>query len=90
MEFEEARIEIQNGQTKLIKLQDIENSKNLATLRTKLKCPTKGCNAKLSYVASKHPYLKTHNKSNHSTNCKHKKGVQKLEKENHKDKYQQH
>lgn len=73
MEFEEARIEIQNGKTKHIKLQDIENSKNLATLRTKLKCPTEGCNAKLSYVASKHPYLKTHNKSNHSTNCEHKK-----------------
>lgn len=69
MEFEKAV----NSLGEVITFAEIKNSTNLKILRDNLKCPTKGCEAKLSYIAARHPYLKTHNNSIHSNNCPHKK-----------------
>lgn len=69
MEFEEAK----NSLGEVITFEEIKNSTNLEILRDNLRCPTKGCEAKLSYIAARHPYLKTHNNSTHSNNCPHKK-----------------
>lgn len=69
MEFDKAR----DSSNNIISFKYIKTSNNLDKLRKELKCPTKNCQARLSYVAARKPYLKTHNKSSHSSFCPYKK-----------------
>lgn len=69
MEFNKAK----NGCGEIIMFEEIKNSTNLKELREDLRCPTKGCEARLLYIAALNPYLKTYNNSKHSDNCPHRK-----------------
>lgn len=73
MEFDKAIYKTDNESITLT-FREIYSSENLEEMRECLVCPTENCNASLSYVAARHPYLKTKNTSEHIDECPHKKG----------------